>query len=181
MREAVSSRRHVGHTLHSRPQQNKLLVTPPVFMILCGLLFPSCSLVAQTPVKSTQLEASDLDRQVRSFLQTEVAAHVADIKTLDPPPERVVGALTTGEFSWGSFMRMLGAYSRCFDTKTIAGYDIAEMIGKMARIELRHGGKTWAQLYAAMALQRFGTDLNRNALWQSMTSEEREAYREVLT
>ena len=149
-------------------------------MILCGLLFPSCSLVAQTPVTSTQIEASDLDRQVRSFLQTEVASHVADIKTLDPPPERVVGALTTGEFSWGSFMRTLGAYSRCFETKTIAGHDIPEMIGKMARIELSHGGKTWAQLYAAMALQSFGTDLNRNALWQSMTSEEREAYRELL-
>ena len=180
MREAGSSRRPLGSTLHSLPQQNKLLVTPPVFMILCGLLFPSCSLVAQTPVTSTQIEASDLDRQVRSFLQTEVAAHVADIKTLDPPPERVVGVLTTGEFSWGSFMRTLGAYSRCFETKTIAGHDIPEMIGKMARIELSHGGKTWAQLYAAMALQSFGTDLNRNALWQSMTSEEREAYRELL-
>jgi len=180
MREVGSSGRPLGSTLHSLPQQNKLLVTPPVFMILCGLLFPSCSLLAQTPVTSTQIEASDLDRQVRSFLQTEVAAHVADIKTLDPPPERVVGALTTGEFSWGSFMRTLGAYSRCFETKTIAGHDIPEMIGKMARIELSHGGKTWAQLYAAMALQSFGTDLNRNALWQSMTSEEREAYRELL-
>src|SRR5258706_16355586 len=31
-----------------------------------------------------------------------------------------------------------------------------------------------------MALQSFGTDLNRNTLWQSMTSEEREAYRELL-
>jgi hypothetical protein len=137
-------------------------------------------LFAQTPVTSAQIEGSDLDRQVRSFLQSEVAAHVADIKTLNPPPERVVGALTTGEFSWGSFMRTLGAYSRCFETKTIVGHDIPEMIGKMARIELSHGGKTWAQLYAAMALQSFGTDLNRNALWQSMTSEEREAYRELL-
>ncbi len=180
MREVGSSRRPFGSTLHSLPQKNKLRVTSPVFMILCGLLFPSCSLFAQTPVTSTQIESSDLDRQVRSFLQSEVAAHVADIKTLDPPPERVVGALTTGEFSWGSFMRTLGAYSRCFETKTITGHDIPEMIGKMARIELSQGGKTWAQLYAAMALQSFGTDLNRNALWQSMTSEERETYRELL-
>ena len=167
MREVGSSRRPFGSTLHSLPQKNKLRVTSPVFMILCGLLFPSCSLFAQTPVTSTQIESSDLDRQVRSFLQSEVAAHVADIKTLDPPPERVVGALTTGEFSWGSFMRTLGAYSRCFETKTITGHDIPEMIGKMARIELSQGGKTWAQLYATMALQSFGTDLNRNALWQS--------------
>jgi hypothetical protein len=28
-----------------------------------------------------------------------VKAHVADITTLDPPPDRVVGALTTGEFN----------------------------------------------------------------------------------
>src|SRR6267378_5927423 len=180
MREVGSSGRPLGSTLHSLPQQNKLLVTPPVFMILCGLLFPSCSLFAQTPVTSTQIEGSDLDRQVRSFLQTEVAAHVADIKTLDPPPERVVGTLTTGEFSWGSFMRTLGAYSRCFETKTIAGHDIPEMIGKMARIELRHGGKTWAQLYAAMALHSYGRDLDHNALWQSMSSEEKETYRSLL-
>ena len=109
-----------------------------------------------------------------------MSAHVADIKTLDPPPERVVGALTTGEFSWGSFMRALGAYSHCFETKMIAGRDVSQLIGKMARIELSHGGKTWAQLYAAMALQSFGTDLNRNDLWQSMTPEEREAYRSLL-
>jgi hypothetical protein len=31
-----------------------------------------------------------------------VTAHVADIKAFDPPPDRVVGALTTGEFSWDS-------------------------------------------------------------------------------
>jgi hypothetical protein len=77
-------------------------------------------------------------------------------------------------------MRALGAYSHCFETKMIAGRDVSQLIGKMARIELSHGGKTWAQLYAAMALQSFGTDLNRNDLWQSMTPEEREAYRSLL-
>jgi hypothetical protein len=54
------------------------------------------------------------------------------------------------------------------------------MIGKMAGIELSHGGKTWAQLYAGMALQSFGTDLNHNALWQGMTTQQRDDYRKVL-
>src|ERR1700722_5976659 len=77
-------------------------------------------------------------------------------------------------------MRRLGAYSQCFETRTIADHDIPGLIGKMARIELSHGGKSWAQLYAAMALQSFGADLNRNVLWQSMSSEERKANRELL-
>jgi hypothetical protein len=94
---------------------------------------------------SASVNTADLDRDVRRFLDREIAAHVAYIKTLDPPPDRVVGALTTGEFSWGSFMRALGAYSEFTGTKTIAGHDVAQMIGKMAQIELSHGGKTWAQ------------------------------------
>ena len=61
-------------------------------------------------------------------------------------------------------MRRLGAYSQCFETRTIAGHDIPGLIGKMTRIELSHGGKSWAQLYAALALQSFETDLNRNVL-----------------
>ena len=152
----------------------------PFALILCGLLGTSCALSALPRTGTSQIDAADLDRQVRSFLQSEITAHVADINILDPPPNRVLGALTTGEFSWGSFMRALGAYSECFETKTIAGRDVPEMIGKMAQIELTRGGKTWAQLYAAMALQSFGADLNHNGLWQSMTPEQREAYRALL-
>src|ERR1700719_2733634 len=180
MRQGSSWRRPRRPALHSLPQKTKLHIASRVLLMLCGLLGPSCGLLAQTQVAPSQIDASDLDRQVRTFLQSEVAAHVADIKTLDPPPERVAGALTTGEFSWGSFMRALGAYSQCFETRTIADHDIPGLIGKMARIELSHGGKSWAQLYAAMALQSFGADLNRNVLWQSMSSEERKAYRELL-
>ena len=180
VRQGSSRRKPLGPGLRSLLQKTKVRITLLVVLIFCGLLVPGRSLFAQAPVASSQVDVSDLDRQVRTFLQTEVTVHVADIKTLDPPPERVVGALTTGEFSWGSFMRTLGAYSQFFEAKSIAGHDVPEMIGNMARIELSHGGKTWAQLYAAMALQSFGTDLNRNLLWQSMTSVEREAYRSLL-
>src|ERR1700675_3414140 len=161
-------------------QKTKFRTARPLVLLLAGLLGSNCTSRAQVSTNVSQVDASELNRQVRAFLQNEVTVHVADIKILDPPPERVVGALTTGEFSWGSFMRTLGAYSECFGTKTIAGRNVSEMIGKMARIELSHGGKTWAQLYAAMALQSFGTDLDHNVLWQNMTSEEREAYRDLL-
>jgi len=77
-------------------------------------------------------------------------------------------------------MRALGAYSEFMGTKTIAGHDVPQMIGKMAQVELDHGGKTWAQLYAAMALECFGTNLKHNALWQGLSSEERQAYLALL-
>ncbi len=149
-------------------------------LILAFLVCVNCDSLAQTPADAPQIQTSELDQQVLGFLQREVTAHVSDIKTLDPPPDHVVGALTTGEFSWGTFMRTLGAYSEFVGTKTIAGHDVPQMIGKMAQIELDHGGKTWAQLYAAMALESFGRDLNHNALWQSLSSEERATYGALL-
>jgi len=140
----------------------------------------SCDSFAQLQTDASQIQTSELDHQIRDFLRREVTAHVADIKTLDPPPDRVVGALTTGEFSWGTFMRTLGAYSQFAGAKSVAGHDLPRMIGKMARIELNRGGKTWAQLYAAMALESFGTDLTRNVLWQGLSSEERATYASLL-
>ena len=166
----------IGYTMRKRkPGAVKMLG-----LLFACLVCASCDSFAQVRAGELQIQTSELDRQVRDFLQREVTAHVADIKTLDPPPDRVVGALTTGEFSWGTFMRALGAYSEFAGTKTIAGHDVPQMIGKMAQIELNHGGKTWAQLYAAMALESFGTDLKRNTLWQGLSSEEREAYLALL-
>jgi len=157
-------------------QKTKRLVLGPIALILAAVLFASCDPFAQTHADASQIQTSGLDRQIRDFLQKEVTAHVTDITTLDPPPDRVVGALTTGEFSWGTFMRTLGAYSEFAGTKTIANHDVPQMIGKMAQIELNRGGKTWAQLYAAMALESFGTDLKHNALWQGLSSEGRATY-----
>src|SRR5229473_91318 len=152
------------------------LVVGPIALTLAAVLFVHCDSFAQAHADAPQIQTSTLDQQIRDFLQREVTAHVADIKTLEPPPDRVLGALTTGEFSWGTFMRTLGAYSEFAGTKTIANHSAPQMIGEMAHIELDHGGKTWAQLYAAMALESFGTDLNHNVLWQGLSSEERTTY-----
>jgi hypothetical protein len=157
-----------------------LLSVATLGFVLSGHLRLNCDSFAQMPADPPQIQTSELDRQVRDFLEKEVTAHVADIKTLDPPPDRVVGALTTGEFSWGTFMRTLSAYAEFAGTKTIAGQDAPQMIGQMAQIELSHGGKTWAQLYAAMALESFGTDLKNNALWQGLSSKERDTYLALL-
>jgi hypothetical protein len=148
--------------------------------LLVGSLGTTGDSAAQVPLESPEVFTATLDRDIRAFLHKEVTAHVVDIKTLDPPPDRVVGALTTGEFSWGTFMRTLGDYSAFASTNTIAGRDIPPMIGKMAQIELSRGGKTWAQLYAAMALESYGRDLNHNALWQSLSPADKESYRSLL-
>jgi hypothetical protein len=157
-------------------RKTKPLVAGPLALTLVAVLFVPCDSLAQTQSDAPQIQTSALNQQIRDFLEREVTAHVADLRSLDPPPDRVVGALTTGEFSWGTFMRTLGAYSEFAGTRTIANHDVPQMIGKMAQIELSHGGKTWAQLYAAMALRSFGKDLNHNALWQGLSSEERATY-----
>ncbi len=159
-----------------RMRQTKRLAAGPIVLTLAGFLCMNCDSLTQTPADASQIQTSNLDQQIRDFLQREMTAHVADITALDPPQDRVVGALTTGEFSWGTFMRTLGAYSEFAGTKTIANHDVPQMIGKMAQVESNHGGKTWAQLYAALALESFGTDLKHNALWQGLSSEERTMY-----
>ena len=147
---------------------------------LFGLLGVTSAGTGQTSAAPVQVNTADLDREIREFLDRQVAAHVQDIKSLDPPPDRVVGALTTGEFSWGTFMRALAAYSDLAKTRTVASRDVTPIIAKMGLIELHQGGKTWAQLYAALALRHFGTDLNHNALWQSLPSADRAAWKSLL-
>jgi hypothetical protein len=156
---------------------------PAIALILLAafaLLGAARSCEAQATGDSAQIKTADLNKEIQDFLAREVSAHVEDIKTLDPPPERVVGALTTGEFSWGTFMRALAAYSEFAHTRIVAGRDVVPMIAKMAPIELRQGGKAWAQLYAALALRSFGTDLSRNALWQSLPSDEKKDWKVLL-
>jgi hypothetical protein len=132
------------------------------------------------PTATSQVSIADLDLEIRELLTRDMTAHIADIKSLDPPQERVVGALTTGEFSWGTFMRAVAAYSELSGAKTIAGRDLPTLIGKIGLIEARQGGKTFAQLYAALALRHFGTDLSKNAVWQSLSPDEQKSWRSLL-
>lgn len=126
------------------------------------------------------VQTAALRADVNDFLTRELAAHLAEIKTFVPPPSRVFGALTTGEFSWGTFMYALARYANTTGQRELAGRNLAKWVGQIGLIESRSGAKTFSQLYAALALRNFGNDLKTNALWQSLTPEQQAAWRSLL-
>ena len=126
------------------------------------------------------MTTASLRDEVNTFLGKELAAHLSAIKSLDPPPDQILGVPTTGEFSWGTFMRSLAAYSETTGNRELAGRDIAKWVGQIGLIESRAGGKAFSQLYAALALRHFGRDLKTNVLWQSLSPEEQKAWRSLL-
>jgi hypothetical protein len=136
------------------------------------------ALSQQSP--SRDIATKSFSEEVTSFLGREIAAHAADIHSLAPPQDRVLGALTTGEFSWGTFMRALASYSALSGERTISGKDVPKFIGQIGLIESKRGGKAFAQLYAALALRSFGTNLRTNAIWQALSAEEQTAWRSLL-
>ena len=154
--------------------------------VVCGLAVHLIRLAAQSTgparvevgpahveVDSAHIEVDRLDREVKDFLGREMTAHLADIHTLDPPQERVVGALTTGEYTWGTFMRALAVYAQLSGATTIAGRDVARQLGDLGLVEARLGGTRFSQLYAALSLRTFGADLSQNRLWLTLAHDER--------
>src|SRR4029079_2794416 len=141
------------------------------------------SVICVTLCISTQartVTTASLRDEVNTFLGKELAAHLDAIKTLDPPPERVLGVPTTGEFSWGTFMRSLAAYAETTGNRELAGRDLAKLVGQIGLIESRAGSKAFSQMYAALALRHFGRDLKTNPLWQSLTPDEQKAWLSLL-
>ena len=130
--------------------------------------------------RGNTVSTAALRDEVNEFLGRELAAHLSAISTLDPPPDRVLGVPTTGEFSWGTFMRSLAAYAETTGKRELAGRDLAKWVGQIGLIESRAGSKAFSQLYAALALRHFGRELKTNALWQSMTPDEQKAWRSLL-
>src|SRR5207237_4170384 len=121
-----------------------------------------------------------LDRDVRVFLSRELAAHLADVHDLERPQADILGVPTTGEFSWGTFMRALATYSELSGDRTLAGRNLPSTVGKIGLIESRAGGKAFSQLYGGLALRHFGNELPKNAVWQSLTPAEQQAWRAML-
>lgn len=135
--------------------------------------------VAQT-VNANGVATAALKTEVREFTAREIAAHFGNIKTMNPPPDRVFNALTVGDFSWGSFARALAAQADVGGTREIAGKDTARAIAEIGLIEARKGGKAFAQLYSTLALRHYGTDLSKNAVWQSLSEAEKKEWFELL-
>lgn len=126
------------------------------------------------------VKTAELNVEGREFLAREIAAHFADIKSLQSPPDRVFNALTVGDFSWGSFARALAAQADVGGSRTIAGKDTARAIAEIGLIESRKGSKSFSQLYSTLALRHFGLDLSKNAVWQSMSESERKEWNSLL-
>ena len=119
-----------------------------------ALTFVICVCVCVSAQASTVTTASLRD-EVNTFLGKELAAHLNVIKSLDPPPDQILGVPTTGEFSWGTFMRSLAAYAETTGNRELAGRDLAKLVGQIGLIESRAGSKAFSQLYAALALRHF--------------------------
>ncbi|HEX6622992.1 MAG TPA: hypothetical protein VF064_04720, partial [Pyrinomonadaceae bacterium] len=133
-----------------------------------------------TTAANGTVDAAALSAEITDFLGAEVAAHLADIKSLDPPPARVVGAGATGDYTWGTFMRAVAAYAELSGKRTHAGRDLAREVGRIGLLEHRLRSTRFSQLYAVLALRHFGRDLDTNAVWQSLDEGERAQWRKLL-
>jgi hypothetical protein len=149
-------------------------------LLLLFLLPLSIASQSQSTRVSTTVKTSDLDAEVTNFFSKEMAAHLADIKPYNPSPDKVLGAGSSGEYTWGTFMSALGSYAELSGKRTLAERELAHEVGQIGLLEYRLGGTRFSQLYAVLALRRFGRDLNANPVWQSLTEEERAQWRKFL-
>src|SRR6266481_5333009 len=153
-----------------------------LFLILLGSIFlaPIARANAQQSRDSTVVKTADLDAEVMDFLSRELALHLADIKSYDPPPAKVLGGGATGEYTCGTFMNALGAYAALSKNDRLADRDLAREVGRIGLLEYRLFCTRFSQLYAVSALRFFGRDLNSNPVWQGLSEDERQAWRKFL-
>jgi len=160
---------------------NKNVRAMLVVLCLCPVLAPSTHVVGQNgAVAKKSITTATFNTEVLDFLGQELAVHLGAISSLNPPPARVLSVPTTGEFSWGTFMRSLAAYADISGKRELADRDLAKWVGQIGLIEARAGSKAFSQLYAALALRHFGRDLKTNPLWLSLSAEEQKAWRSLL-
>jgi hypothetical protein len=132
------------------------------------------------PAHSSTIETSSLNTDVTSFFDKEMAAHLNDIKSYDPAPEKVFNAGTTGEYTWGSFMNSVGAYAALRGKRSLGDRDLAHEVGQIGLLEYRLKGTRFSQLYGVLALRFFGRDLNSNPVWQGLNEAQRAQWRQFL-
>src|SRR5262245_48765433 len=101
------------------------------------ILILACSLAHTTNTQalacfeadSRYVSTEDFNSEIKQFLNRELGAHIRAISSLSPPPDRVLGAGTTGEYTWGTFMRALGAYAEMSGERNVGGRDLARLAG----------------------------------------------------
>jgi hypothetical protein len=129
---------------------------------------------------STNIQTSSFDKEVIDFFTQEMTAHLNEIKSYEPAPEKVFGAGTTGEYTWGSFMNSVGAFAAMTDRSKIGDRDLAREVGQVGLLEYRLKSTRFSQLYGVLALRYFGEKLGTNPVWQSLNEEQREQWRRFL-
>ena len=153
-----------------------------LFFLLAMLGIIAASAVSQPSFADSVdiVERESLSGEINQFLSRQLSAHLGAISTLDPPPARVLGAGTTGEFTWGTFMRSLGAYAELSGQYELSGRELATLAGQIGLLEHRLGGSKFSQLYAAQTLRHFGSDLKTNRLWQALSEQQRADWRDLV-
>jgi hypothetical protein len=149
-------------------------------ILLLPQLRPAIQAQSIPAANAAQVDAAVLRDEVTDFLTKEVGAHLSDIKSYEPPPDKVFAAGATGEYTWGTFMNAVGAYAALSGKRSLGGRDLAREVGQIGLLEYRLGGTRFSQMYGVLALRHFGTDLNTNPVWQGLSEDERARWRKYL-
>src|SRR6266404_3548849 len=152
-----------------------LLLTRSVLLLTAH----AASAHARSPAPTT-IETSSFDKEVTDFFTQEMTAHLNEIKSYDPPPDKVFGAGTTGEYTWGSFMNSVGAFAALTESNKLGGHDLGREVGQVGLLEYRLKGTRFSQLYGVLGLRFFGNKLDTNPVWQSLNEEQRAQWRRYL-
>ncbi|MDQ1638952.1 MAG: hypothetical protein QOF62_2291 [Pyrinomonadaceae bacterium] len=126
------------------------------------------------------IATSSFDKEVTDFFTQEMTAHLNEIKSYDPAPDKIFGAGTTGEYTWGSFMNSVGAFAAMTDKSKLGDRDLAREVGQVGLLEYRLKSTRFSQLYGVLALRYFGKSLDTNPVWQSLNEEQRAQWRRFL-
>ena len=157
-------------------------LSPVLLLSLLLLLLTACAASAQAVSSSAPagIETSLFDKEVTDFFTQEMTAHLNEIKSYDPAPDKIFGAGTTGEYTWGSFMNSVGAYAALTEKSRLGDRDLAREVGQVGLLEYRLKGTRFSQLYGVLGLRYFGKDLETNSVWQSLNEEQRAQWRRFL-
>src|SRR2546430_16463942 len=96
-----------------------------LFVALAGV-----STAAEPSSQPSLVKSDQFTNEVTKFLQRELAAHVAEGKTLDPPQATVLGGGTGGDFTWGSFRRASTGVTALTGENVVGGVGVLEVMGE---------------------------------------------------
>ncbi len=157
---------------------NPLRLSPHPAILVAAVLLAGHA--PRTHAADETIKTSALKADVDAFFDRETASHFSQVPDAGPLPDKVYGAITTGDFSWGTYVRSLAAYAETRHRRTVGGRDVVPLIARVGVIESAKGSKAFAQLYGALALRHFGKDLEQNAVWTSLSESDKAAWKSLL-